>query len=98
METLTPSEGAAHFKRQRSKQPPPTVPIPTSAELLTRQQAALYLTASGFPTSEQLLAMLGMAAHRTTGPPIAGVWGRRVMYRPADLLAWARARAGLKDQ
>jgi hypothetical protein len=93
---LVDKEGARQLKRHARAVP--TVPISPTAELLTRIQAARYLTDMGYPIAIQTLAYHGMAANRPTGPPIAGVWGRRMMYRPADLLAWARARAGLTDQ
>lgn len=27
-----------------------------------------------------------------SGPPVAGRWGGRPLYRPADILAWAAAK------
>ena len=56
--------------------------------MLTREQAAQTLTEAGFPTSS---AALATAASRGTGPRYAR-YGRRTLYRWADLRAWAEAR------
>jgi hypothetical protein len=89
-------KSSALFKRARSL--PANAHFSPEAEFLTRLQAATFLTERGFPISEQLLSEFGMAVNRHNGPRIAGTWGRRILYRPADLLAWARARLQQPDQ
>src|SRR5262245_9384523 len=58
-------------------------------ELMTRPQLCVFLTERGFPLKLQTLARLSMLGE---GPPTAGWWGQRAMHRPAEVLAWARAR------
>jgi hypothetical protein len=58
--------------------------------LLTREQLADALTDRGFPTTAPTLAT---KASRGGGPPYAP-WGRRVLYRWGDAIAWAQARLG----
>lgn len=55
---------------------------------LQRADAALALTAAGFPTSYDTLSLL---ATKRTGPPYYK-FGRNTYYRYADLIAWAEAR------
>jgi hypothetical protein len=55
---------------------------------LQRADAALALTAAGFPTSYDTLSLL---ATKRTGPPYYK-FGRNTYYRYADLMAWAEAR------
>jgi hypothetical protein len=61
-------------------------------ELLTRREVALYLTGKGFPISLQHLTNLSMPSN-FQGPPVALRWGQHCMHKPAEALAWARARA-----
>ena len=56
--------------------------------MLTRQVGAAALTEAGRPTSP---ATLATKATRGDGPPYVK-FGRRVLYRWGDLLAWAEAR------
>ena len=56
--------------------------------LLTRHEAALALTANGFPTSA---ATLATRATRGGGPPFHR-YGPRVLYRWADAIGWAEGR------
>ena len=56
--------------------------------LLTRDAAALALTASGYPMAGPTLAT---KATRGGGPPFRR-FGRRPLYRWGDLLDWAKAR------
>jgi hypothetical protein len=58
-------------------------------EFLTRPEAAEFLSAIGFKISLQTLHCY---ASRRSGPNIATYWGRRPLYRPADLRAWAESR------
>jgi hypothetical protein len=58
--------------------------------LLTREQAAAALTGCGFPVKPKTLAT---KATRGGGPPYR-TFGPRVLYRWADLLAWAEGRLG----
>ena len=92
MEHVTSSEGAP---RRRRNLPLPTANIPPAAEVLTRHQAAAFLCAQGYPVSVQLLHFYGMAANRADGPPVSGVWGRRIYtsqptYWPGHALAQQR--------
>jgi hypothetical protein len=64
-------------------------PIPDDPNtLLRRRPAAEALTAAGFPVSEKTLAT---KAVRGGGPPYR-LFGRTVLYRWADALAWAESR------
>jgi hypothetical protein len=64
-------------------------------ELLTRRQTAAFLTACGYPTAKATLDVLCM---KNIGPPVACTWGQNSMSRPAEALAWARARARAAKQ
>lgn len=57
-------------------------------QLLRRTEAAAALTAAGFPTAP---ATLATKATRGGGPPFTR-FGRVILYRWADALAWATAR------
>jgi hypothetical protein len=61
-------------------------------ELLTRREVAAYLTAKGYPLTLQHLTNLSMPS-KFEGPPVACWWGQHAMHRPAEALAWAKARA-----
>lgn len=59
-------------------------------ELLTRSAAADYLhDVIGYPVSKSTLAKLAVTGD---GPPFQS-FGRRVVYRPAELRAWAEGRS-----
>jgi hypothetical protein len=59
-------------------------------ELLTRAAAVAYLRdVAGYPISKSFLAK---AAVYGDGPPFQS-FGRRVVYAPADLRAWAERRS-----
>lgn len=61
---------------------------PTKAPYLSRVEAVAALRALGFPATVRTLATL---ASRGQGP-IYRRFGARVLYRHADLLAWAEGR------
>jgi hypothetical protein len=61
--------------------------LPPSA-LLRRKRCAEALTAHGFPVAEKTLAT---KVSRGGGPPYHK-FGRLVLYRWGDVLAWAEAR------
>jgi hypothetical protein len=56
--------------------------------LLDRKEAAQFLTSRGFKTAPATLAKLACLG----GGPVFESFGRRPLYREADLLAWAQAR------
>jgi hypothetical protein len=63
----------------------------TDAEpLLTREQVAALLTKLGYPTTKNLLDKLHV---RKSGPPVEKLWGKRVLYSPSAVRAWAEKRA-----
>jgi len=63
--------------------------IPDSLDvLLRRRETATALTAAGYPVSDKTLAT---KATRGNGPPYR-TFGRTVLYRWGDALAWAEAR------
>jgi hypothetical protein len=55
---------------------------------LDRKQAATFLTECGYRTAPATLAKLASIG----GGPSFESFGRRPLYREADLLAWAQAR------
>jgi hypothetical protein len=55
---------------------------------LDRRQAAAFLTARGYRTAPATLAKLACIG----GGPTFESFGRKPLYREADLLAWARAK------
>jgi hypothetical protein len=57
--------------------------------VLTREAAAAFLLAKGYPITLKRLAKL---AHEGGGPKYRR-WGNRAIYLPAELLCWAQARA-----
>jgi hypothetical protein len=59
--------------------------------LLTRRQLVQFLRDNDFPISNGTLDQL-CAPACGGGPPLAGVWGGRGFYDPAQALAWARRR------
>jgi hypothetical protein len=63
--------------------------IPCSPDtLLRRRQTAAALTAAGYPVAEKTLATKAVRG----GGPIYRVFGRAVLYRWGDALAWAESR------
>lgn len=64
--------------------------LPRPPPVLTRKQAAQYLSESGYLISVPLLAKLAVSGN---GPRYRR-WGRRVLYQPEDLLRWAEERSG----
>ena len=56
---------------------------------LDRKEAAQFLTAQGYRTAPATLAKLACIG----GGPAFESFGRRPLYREADLLAWAQARS-----
>ena len=56
---------------------------------LDRKEAAQFLTAHGYRTAPATLAKLACIG----GGPAFESFGRRPLYREADLLAWAQARS-----
>lgn len=63
--------------------------------LLTRAQAADFLTGRGFPTTPRALDTL---ASRGGGPAYARYGARRVLYDQSDLIAWATSRLGQRQR
>src|SRR5215831_20059337 len=57
--------------------------------LLDRKEAASFLTAHGYRTAPATLAKLACIGG---GPPFES-FGRRLLYRETELLAWAQARS-----
>ena len=55
---------------------------------LDRRQAAAFLTARGYRTAPATLAKLACIG----GGPTFESFGRKPLYREADLLAWARGK------
>jgi hypothetical protein len=56
--------------------------------LLPRKDAAQFLTEHGYKTASATLAKLACLGG---GPPFRS-FGRRPLYHPSDLIAWAQAR------
>jgi hypothetical protein len=56
---------------------------------LDRKEAAQFLTSRGYRTAAATLAKLACIG----GGPTFESFGRRPLYREADLLAWAQARS-----
>jgi hypothetical protein len=62
-------------------------------EFLTRAQIPEFLTEHGFPIGRSTIDKLSMPSRGdNAGPKPAGAWGNRHLYRPAQVLAWARSR------
>jgi hypothetical protein len=62
--------------------------LPDRDDLLTRDETAVALTASGYPIRS---ATLGTKATRGGGPPFRR-FGTRSLYRWGDVLDWAEGR------
>lgn len=56
---------------------------------LSRRDAAEYLTNNGYQTAPSTLAKLASVG----GGPIFESFGRKPLYKPDNLLAWAEARS-----
>jgi hypothetical protein len=61
--------------------------------LFDRKEAAFFLTERGYRTAPATLAKLACIG----GGPTFESFGRRPLYREADLLAWAQARSTGRD-
>lgn len=59
-----------------------------SKPFLTRPEAAQFLQAHGYPVTRRQLEKLAWSG----GGPAYRRFGRRVLYRPDDLLAWAHGK------
>jgi hypothetical protein len=55
---------------------------------LDRKEGAQFLTTHGYRTAPATLAKLAVLG----GGPVFASFGRRPLYREADLLSWAQAR------
>ena len=76
----------------KQPQPAPKIdfpPDPDDDKLLTRKQAAAYLTERGMQTSAATLAK--WYSTRSDGPPVEH-WGRYPKYRKGRLRKWALDR------
>lgn len=63
--------------------------VPTDPNTkLSRRETAIALTASGYPIAEATLTWMGSHG----GGPLFEKWNRKVLYRWADALSWAKAR------
>jgi hypothetical protein len=61
----------------------------SSEHRLRRSEAAAFLTQQGFPVAPTTLAKYASIG----GGPIFESFGRIPLYRPDDLLSWARSRS-----
>lgn len=66
----------------------------TQPSFLTRRDAADFLTKNGYPFAATTLAKL----FSTGGGPLCAHFGRKPLYAPADLLAWAEGRTSAPRQ
>jgi len=93
---------AAEAEDQRSRKPakrrkatPPTgPPLPLSEyRYLTKCQGLRYLNDAGFPIGTATWTKLtSPGSTGKDGPVCCGYWGRRPLFRPTDLIAWAEGR------
>jgi len=60
----------------------------TGPDYFGRRDAARFLTERGYPTAQRTLEKLACLG----GGPTYRLYGRRALYAPADLVAWAEAR------
>ncbi len=61
---------------------------PDNDRNLTRREAAEFLTAHGYRVAPTTLAKYATVG----GGPVYQCFGRKPLYKPADLLAWASSR------
>jgi hypothetical protein len=62
-------------------------------EYLTRAEIPQFLARHGFPIGRSTIDKLSMPSRgANAGPKPAGLWGNRHLYRPSDVLRWARNR------
>jgi hypothetical protein len=70
--------------------------MPRSLEhphFLTRREIPDFLAQHGYPIGRSTIDKLSMPSRGIyEGPKPAGIWGNRHLYRPAQVLAWARRR------
>jgi hypothetical protein len=65
----------------------------TAPEYLTRAELPGFLKKHGYPISRTTIDKLSMPSRGDhAGPKPAGAWGNRHLYRPNEVLRWARAR------
>lgn len=57
-------------------------------KLLSRPEAAVFLSAQGIPIAKTTLGKLASIG----GGPLFRKFGPRVLYNPADLTAWANSK------
>lgn len=60
----------------------------TNPEYLTRAKSADFLTENGYPIKPSYLAKLAIVG----GSPTYQIFGNRALYRPEELLSWAKGR------
>ena len=66
---------------------------PEPPEFLTRAEIPEFLAQHGFPIGRSTIDKLSMPSRGdSAGPPPAGIWGNRHLYRPGQVLRWARNR------
>jgi hypothetical protein len=65
--------------------------MPATDRYLTRKEVVEFLREHGYPVSFSTFTKLSMPS-RGEGPKPEGCWGGRHLYRPAHVLAWAKAR------
>ena len=66
----------------------------TQPSFLTRREAADFLAENGYPFAATTLAKLFSIG----GGPLCAHFGRKPLYAPADLLAWAEGRTSAPRQ
>ena len=62
----------------------------TDDRLMTREQLFAFLHEHGWPVGKGTWQKL-CSPSIGKGPPIAGYWGKRPLYRPTEGLAWMRS-------
>jgi hypothetical protein len=58
-------------------------------EFLTRRQLVEYFNGMGLPIG---FGQINKLVWRGEGPPVAGRWGNRDVFRPEEVKAWALGR------
>jgi hypothetical protein len=77
-------EGVGDERMSSPEQPP---------EFLTRAEIPEFLGRHGFPIGRSTIDKLSMPSRGdNAGPQPAGIWGNRHLYRPGQVLRWARNR------